>query len=168
MTLDIKALVWNQYGAALDMLEDAIRLCPDTLWGLQLWDDPDDARYGQFWLLAYHAVFWSDLYFTGASEGFAPPPPFVRGKLPDQPYTKDQVLAYLGACRATGRATLAGLTDERAQRMCVFQWMEKPFLELQIYALRHVQEHAGQLSLALGQHGVTGFDWVPSARDGEP
>ncbi len=164
MTIDTKALVWNQYGAALDMLEDAIRLCPDSLWTLVLWDDPDDARYGQFWFLAYHAVFWSDLYFTGTGEGFAPPAPFVRGRLPDQLYTKDQVLAYLDACRATGQATLASLTDERAERMCVFQWMEKSFLELQIYALRHVQEHAGQLSLALGQQGVTGFDWVASAR----
>ncbi len=164
MTVDYKAFVWNQYGATLDMLGDAIRLCPDALWTMALWSDSTDARYGQFWFLAYHAVFWSDLYFTGTSEGFAPPPPFLRGKWPDQPYTKEQVLGYLDACRRTCQVTLAGLTDERAQQTCVFQWMELSFLELQIYAMRHMQEHAGQLSLALGQQGVTGFEWLSGAR----
>jgi hypothetical protein len=43
--------------------------------------------------------------------------------------------------------------------------MEPSFLELQLYAMRHVQEHEGQLSLFLGQHDVTGFDWVASARE---
>lgn len=164
MTIDYRTFVWNQYGAALDMLEDAIRLCPTPLWTMALWNDEDDARYGQFWFLAYHTVFWSDLYFTGASEGFSPPAPFVRGKLPDQPYTQEQVLAYLSTCRQRCQSTLEALTDERAQATCVFNWMELSFLELQIYAMRHVQEHAGQLSLALGQQGVTGFDWLASAR----
>jgi hypothetical protein len=30
--------------------------------------------------------------------------------------------------------------------------------------MRHVQEHAGQLSLTLGQHDVAGLDWVTQAR----
>lgn len=164
MALDYRTFVWNQYGAALDMLEDAIRLCPDRLWTMSLWQDDEDARYGQFWFVAYHTLFWSDLYFTGKSEGFLPPPPFVRGRLPEQPYSREQVLSYLSQCRQTCRATLAALTDERSQEKCVFSWMEPSFLELQLYAMRHVQEHAGQLSLVLGQQGVTGFDWVAIAR----
>ena len=43
--------------------------------------------------------------------------------------------------------------------------MEPTFVELQLYSMRHVQEHAAQLNLVLGQHGVTGQDWVPKARD---
>jgi hypothetical protein len=41
------------------------------------------------------------------------------------------------------------------------------FFELQVYTLRHVQEHAAQLSLFLGQHGIPGeaLDWVPRAKD---
>jgi hypothetical protein len=165
MDIDYRTIVWKQYGAALDMLADAVRLCPDNLWTAALWQDAEDVRYGQFWFVAYHAVFWSDLYLTGSSEGFAPPPPFVRGRLPDQPYTKEQVLAYLGDCRRRCQATLAALTDERAQQRCVFAWMEPSFLELQLYAMRHVQEHAAQLSLLLGQHYVPGLDWVAGARE---
>ena len=89
----------------------------------------------------------------------------MRGKLPDQPYTKEQALAYLGECRQRCRATLESLTNERAQQRCVFEWMEPTFLELQLYAMRHVQEHAAQLSLLLGQHDVAGLDWVASARE---
>jgi hypothetical protein len=146
------------------MLGDAIRLCPDHLWTLVLWKDPDDEQYGQFWFIAYHALFWLDLFLTGTLEGFAPPSPFIRGALPERPYTKDQILAYLGVCREKCKATIEGLTDEKAQQVCVFEWMEPSFLELQMYSMRHVQEQATQLSLVLGQHDVTGFDWVVSAR----
>lgn len=165
MDIDYRTIVWRQYGAALDMFADAVRLCPDPLWTAFLWQDAEDERYGQFWFIAYHTVFWSDLFLTGSSEGFAPPPPFVRGRLPDQPYTKEQVLAYLAECRSRCQATLAALTDEWAQQRCVFAWMEPTFLELQLYAMRHVQEHAGQLSLLLGKHNVGGMDWVASARE---
>jgi hypothetical protein len=147
------------------MLQDAIRLCPDHLWTAVLWKDPDDVRYGQFWFVAYHALFWVDLYLTGTKEGFAPPLPFISGRLPDQPYTKEQILPYLAECRKKCQLTLEALTDEKAQQRCVFEWMEPSFLELQLYAMRHVQEHAGQMSLLLGQHGVAGMDWVASARD---
>jgi len=57
------------------------------------------------------------------------------------------------------------MTDEEAQQRCAFEWMEPSFFELQLYSLRHVQEHAAQLSLLLGQHDVSGFDWIASARD---
>jgi hypothetical protein len=39
------------------------------------------------------------------------------------------------------------------------------FLGLRFYNLRHVQEHGAQLNLVLGQHGITGMDWVISARN---
>lgn len=164
MHVDWRASTWQQFGAAIDMLGDAINLCPDHLWTCVVWKDPDDERYGQFWFIAYHTLLWLDLYLTGAMDGFTPPSPFIRGALPEQPYTKDQIIAYLGVCRNKCHSTLEGLTDKRAQQRCVFEWMEPSFLELQLYSMRHVQEHAAQLSLVLGQHDVTGFDWIASAR----
>ena len=164
MDTTVKTSVWQQFGAAIDMLGDAINLCPDHLWTFVVWKDPDDERYGQFWFVAYHALKWLDLYLTGTMEGFAPPSPFIHGALPERPYTKDQILAYLGACREKCQSTIEALTDEKAQQRCVFEWMEPSFLELQLYSTRHVQEHAAQLSLVLGQHDVTGSDWVASAR----
>lgn len=164
MKVDWRASTWNQFGAAIDTLSDAIQLCPEHLWTVAVYEDPDDERYGQFWHIAYHTLSWLDLFLNGRREGFTQPPPFIVGKLPEQPYTKEQILGYLSTCREKCQSTIETLTDERAQERCVFQWMEPTFLELQLYCMRHVQEHAAQLSLVLGQHGVTGMDWIASAR----
>ncbi len=161
----LKSLVWQQYGAALDMFDDAICLCPDHLWTANLWQDSDDTRYGQFWYIAYHTLSWLDLFLTGTQKGFAPPAPFIKGKLPDTPYTKEQIKWYLDHCRAKSQSTIEGLTDEKARQRCVFEWMEPTFLELQLYSMRHIQEHGAQLNLMLGQHDITGQDWVAQARE---
>ncbi|MEZ4670373.1 MAG: DinB family protein [Anaerolineae bacterium] len=165
MDAAMKTLLWKQFGAAIDMFSDAVNACPDHLWTAVLWKDDDDPRYGQFWFVAYHTLFWLDMYLTGVYEGFTPPAPFVRGKLPETPYTKAQVLTYLAHCRQRCQSVMEGLTDEQANRICTFEWMAPSFLELQLYSMRHVQEHAAQLNLVLGQNGVTGMDWVPPARD---
>lgn len=161
----LKAGLWEQFGAAIDMLEDAINLCPEALWTAALWKDPDDARYGHFWYIAYHTLSWLDLYLNGTAEGFAPPPPFIRGKFPEIPYTKDQIRAYLDHCRNKCQATIEALSDEKARRTCTFEWVEASFYELQLYNMRHVQEHAAQLNMLLGQHDVEGMDWVTKARN---
>lgn len=161
----LKASIWQQYGAALDTLDDALRLCPDHLWTVQLWNDDEDARYGQFWFIAYHTLFWTDLFLTGSMSGFKPPSPFIRGQLPETPYSQEQVKTYLDQCRTKGKAAIEELTDEQAYQICTFEWMQPTFLELQIYSFRHIQEHAAQLNLVLGEHGVTGQDWVAQARN---
>lgn len=106
-----------------------------------------------------------DLYLTGYSDGFTPPSPFIRGKLPEKPYTKEQIQTYLDYCHNKCQATIEGLTEERANQLCKFEWIEASFVEMQLYCMRHVQEHAAHLSFLLTQHGVTGFDWVTQARD---
>jgi hypothetical protein len=161
----LKTSLWQQFGAAMDTLDDAIRLCPDHLWTAVLWKDSEDERYGQFWFIAYHTLFWLDLFLLGSYEDFTPPLPFIRGKLPEKPYTKDEVYAYLKGCRQKAKATIEALTDERARQICTFKWMEPTFLELQLYCMRHTQEHAAELNYFLGQNGVSGMDWVAKARD---
>jgi uncharacterized damage-inducible protein DinB len=159
----IKNALWQQYGAAIDMLEDGIQRCPEAVWQAVMWADDEDSRYGQFWFVAYHTVKSIDAYLTGTWEGFAPPAPFLAGQLPEEPYTKPQILSYLQACRDKCQRMIESLTDETAMRTCVFDWMSPSYFELQIYTMRHVQEHAGQLSLFLGQHGVQGMDWISIA-----
>ncbi|MBC8171346.1 MAG: DinB family protein [Anaerolineae bacterium] len=161
----LKTSIWQQFGAAIDTLDDAVSACPDPLWTAVLWHDSEDPRYGHFWFIAYHTLFWLDLFLTGSSEGFLPPAPFIRGALPEKPYPKDDVGTYLKQCRQKSKAVIEALTDEKAYQVCTFKWMEPTFLELQLYSMRHIQEHAAQLSFFLGQHGVSGPDWVAKARD---
>ena len=55
----------------MDMLENALHGCPDGLWAEPLWIDPQPCvGLSEFWYVAYHALFWLDLYLTGMDEGF--------------------------------------------------------------------------------------------------
>ena len=162
MSIIDNAMLWRQFGAAIDMLAGALRDCPDELWERPLWADQPDQwvapGFSAFWYLGYHALFWLDLYLTGAEEGFAPPPPFELVEMqPNETlprvYTRDELLGYLEYCRHRCHDTIGAMSAEQAQRVCSFGWGELPFAELQLYNLRHVQEHAAQLSLFLGQAG---------------
>ena len=162
-----RTIVWQQFGAAIDMLGNAIRACPADHWQDAVWDDPTDAPgYTEFWFISYHCLAWLERYLAGAPAVFAPPPPFVRGRLPDQPYTQAEVLAYFDQCREKCRVIFAALTDEEANRPCRLPWEggeELSFAELQLYNMRHVQEHAAQLSLHLGRATGSAPDWVVRA-----
>jgi hypothetical protein len=166
-----RAIIWLQFGAAIDMLDNALVACPDELWQARLWDDQPLPRSAEFWYIAYHSLFWLDLYLSGAVEGFAPPAPFTldeldpAGLLPERTYTKDQLRTYLAHCRKKCHATLTALTDEQAWRRCRFGWGEMSFAELQLYNMRHAQEHAAQLSLILGQNIDSAPGWVGQAKN---
>jgi hypothetical protein len=172
--------LWRQFGAAIDMLENALRGCPTSLWSQRLWRPAPNhsfpPEFAQFWYIAYHTLFWLDLYLSGCrEEEFAPPAPFSWVELdeasvpPEQPYTREELLTYLTATRRKCEATLVGLTDERARQRVEYPWMRGQvvsYLELQLYNLRHVQEHAAQLNLFLGQSEFAGAsEWVARAKE---
>lgn len=152
-----------QVGAAIDMMENAIRACPESLWG-------DTSRKPQFWYVAYHALFFLDLYLSDKEEGFAPPAPFTlaemdpAGVMPDRVYTKDELLSYLEHGRRKLKAAMAGFTDEGARRHRVFGSVEGSGLEMLLYNLRHVQHHTAQLNLILRQVTDSAPQWVRRAK----
>lgn len=158
-----KDLLSSQLGATIDMLENALLACPDDLWS-------DRSRQPEFWYMVYHTLFFLDLYLSGTLEGFAPPAPFnldeidPAGILPERPYTKDELLAYLQHGRRKARATLDALTDEKARQRCEFDWLEATFAELILCSIRHVQHHAAQLNLILRQTTDSAPGWVARAR----
>jgi hypothetical protein len=163
---NLRTIVWQQFGAAVDMLENAIQSCPDECWRDSLFNDPTDVpEYTEYWFLAYHTLHWLNRYVSGSPEGFVPPAPFVAGKLPEKPYTREELLDYLKLCREKARTIFKTLTDEKAVQVCKFPWGEEVgFLELQIYSMRHVQEHTAQLSLHIGDKvGGELVDWVARA-----
>src|SRR5713226_6482901 len=119
--------LWQQFGATIDMLENALLACPSTHWNGRLWSDHSDhplpPESAAFWYITYHTLFWLDLYLTGSLEGFAPPTSFTR----------DELHAYLVNLRKKCQTTIAGLSDEKAHQQVDFPWtLGKPvsFLEL--------------------------------------
>jgi DinB superfamily len=170
-----RTALWQQFGAAIDMLDNVLVACPDSLWRQPVWHDPSDPSQGaELWYIAYHALFWLDLYLSGSAEGFAPPAPITldeldpAGAMPARPYTQEELLTYLAFVRQKCHATLASLTDEQARQFVDIPWAKGrafSYLELQLYNMRHVQEHAAQLSLFLGQNAIhAGPSWIARAK----
>jgi hypothetical protein len=173
METTLRTALWQQFGAAIDMLENALVACPNTLWQEHLWTDAEGSEDGTFWDITYHTLCWLDLYLTGCSvEDFTPPAPFKKRSddvIPKQPYTRDELHTYLVHLRKKCQTTIAELSDEKGHQQFTFPWlggMSMSFLELQLYSMRHVQEHAAQLSLFLGQHAIPdeALDWVPRVK----
>lgn len=171
MNDELKSTLWRQFGASIDMFKTAVENCPDELWREPLWHDSSgDDSFSQLWYVAYHSLFWLDLYLSGAVEGFTPPPPFDLGELdpagvlPGKVSTKEELLHYVAHCRAKCQQIIESLTDEQANRLCRFTWGEAPYLELLIYNMRHVQEHGAQISMMLGLRARQPARWVTKAK----
>ena len=153
-------MLWRQFEPAIDMSGAALRDCPEELSEGRLWEDQANqwvaASFSTFCYLGYHTLFWLDLYLTGAEEGFASPAPFdlvemQAGEVLPRMYTREELLGYLGHCRRKCRETIGAMSNEQTYPLCEFPRGKLPFAELQLYNLRHVQEHAAQLHMFLGQ-----------------
>jgi hypothetical protein len=87
----IQESIWNQFGASLDMLENAINMCPDEHWDTQI----------KFWYTAFHCFFWTDYYLSTDPSKFQPPTPFTfsefnpTDKTPEKKYHKNRTAHVL-------------------------------------------------------------------------
>lgn len=105
-TTIIKDSIWTQFGAGLDMLENAIKMCPDEHWDTAI----------NFWYMSYHCIFWTDYFLTTEPSKFEPPTPFTfsefdpTGKKPDRVYTKSELINYIEYCRQKSWQLISGLT----------------------------------------------------------
>ncbi len=152
-------MIWRQFGASIDMLENAIEACPEDRWG-------DAAGFQEFWYIAYHTLFWTDLYLHGPVEGFLPPIPFgleeldPKGAFPDKVYSKDELVGYARHCRDRLRSILADISEDKFSEIISHGKRAMSYEELLWYNMRHVQHHAAQLNLLLRQAGASVPRWV--------
>jgi hypothetical protein len=158
----------KQMTSALKMLGTVLRNCPPDLWQAQVWTDPEhpESKWTTFWSIAFHTLFYADLYMEGSLEKFSPPAPFgleeldPKGIVSDRPYTQQELLGYLEYCLDKCRAIFSNLTADKAAGICRFPWMELAYADLLLDDLRHIQEHTAQLSLFLGQQRGLKTKWI--------
>ena len=156
----IKDSIWSQFGASLDMLENAIEMCPNELWNTSL----------NFWYISYHCTFWTDYFLTLEPSNFIPPAPFTfsefdpEGNKPDRIYTKKEVLTYLVHCRTKANNLIAELTLEKLNSRWINEYKNFSLLEILLYNTRHIQHHTAQLNLLLRQSINNAPAWVSQAK----
>ena len=170
-----QTVMGRQFASAIQMMRLAIEACPDDLWD-------DRAEGTPFWHLAYHALFFTDLYLSENEKAFRArdfhedKTHFLPGDYgefggivttPVKAYAKEQLLEYADHCLSKCDDTFEKLTDERALERCGFWWYELNVGEFLLNNFRHVQHHTGQLTLLLRRRAGVGIDWYGS-RDNRP
>lgn len=152
----LKKSTRDKFGASIDMLENAVQTCPDSLW----------EKEKAFSHITYHTLFFLDYYLTLQPVGFAAPAPFHHSEFGDDPpqelFTKHELLTYLQSCRSKLGSLLSDFTEELAQTHWINEskTMDYTVIEILLYNLRHVQHHVGQLNRLLRQSGIEAPDWV--------
>lgn len=166
--MDYHTMIHSQYLATLAMLQQAIEKCPDALW-----DQAADKV--KFWHIAYHALFYTHLYLNPTAADFTPwvnhrvdyqvmgPIHWEGNRLPNigEPYTKVELLDYLAFCRQHMDAYVPTL--DLTAPASGFDWIPMSKFELQIYTMRHLQQHTGELMERLGTQAGISVDWVGMA-----
>jgi len=156
----VKEMIKSQYYASLEMLREAIVMCPEAVWQSTVYKN-------QFWHIAYHVIFYTHFYLHLSEDDFVPwerhKGEYVslegsqQGIESKGPYTKEEILAYLALClkQVEDQVDALDLDTESG-----FYWLPFDKLELQIYNIRHVQQHTGELSERLGARGDIEVNWV--------
>jgi hypothetical protein len=143
-----RTILTGQFEAALCMMDHCIRACPPDHWEGKI-------ANGSFRWVAYHTLFWLDLYLSpGDEDAFVLRDLHQRGgderePVPSPGLSKDETLAYVPICRRKIHESLAAETAESLQGPCGFACRKITRGELHLYNLRHVQHHTGQLSAYL-------------------
>jgi hypothetical protein len=159
MQREINKYIWAQFGASIDMLENAINLCPLNVWN-------QNKEFADFWYLAYHTLFWLDFYLTKSPEDFTPFQNFgnteldPEGILPAKVFSKAELLAYVKHCRSKCKTTIENLSEQSVNENYKFGSINFTFFELILYNMRHVQHHTAQLNLILRQQIDSAPGWV--------
>jgi hypothetical protein len=166
---EIRKIIKSQYHASLAMLRETIERCPDELW-------MSTASTNGFWQIAYHAVFFAHLYVLPNAQAFRPwaehqkdtqnedglaGPPDPKSSLPliPRPYTRSQVLAYLGITDDMVDDAVNSLDIHNPD--CGFPWYKNiTKLEHLFISIRHIQHHGGQLADRLRNAVDQGTRWV--------
>lgn len=156
--MNIRESIISQYLAALEMLKQNILACPEAVW----FDPADQNKSSQ---IAYHALYWIHMYLQESEQAFQPWSGHreeyrlagggVEG--PIEPATKELVLDYLAFCQVQ---VVEKVSTMDLDVLSAYEWVPVTMFELQLYSLRHIMQHVGELLERLGARASIEGDWV--------
>jgi hypothetical protein len=152
--MDLAAILASQYQASLEMLKQTIIECPESLWN-------EAGDKNKFWQVAYHALYFVHEYLADSYESFTP---WIKHRevydfeesQTFEPYDKDTILEYLAFCQRHAAERIPQLDLEAPEG----HGRSMTTLELQIYSIRHIMQHTGELMERLGSRTGAEIDWV--------
>jgi hypothetical protein len=155
----MKTELLNQYNAALDMLKDCITEYSKKLWGDESFSHPA-------WRLAYHALFYANVYSYVKEEDIEAWPETIPhyNKLPkkksakssEKVFTQGELLAFLDWVRERLPANLEAM-DPKGD--CWANWYSLNQFEFHLNNIRHIQHHVAQLLERHNSRNRIEVDW---------
>jgi len=148
MVSNFQNILWKQFGAAIDMLANAIKHCPEEYL----------KKASRQFYISYHCILFLDYYLTIPPTNYTAqlpytikspeemPPEAIDDIIPDRIYSKKELLDYLKSAREKCRKLIAGLTEENLYRRCITEpdelvahiTLQYTVFEILLYNLRHV------------------------------
>lgn len=171
MNKSTNTIVWNQFGASIDMLINVVSNCPNNFF----------EQNPRFYYIAFHSTIFLDYYLTIPPSNFVPllaftqkeekdrPKESIDDLIPDKVYSKQEVVDYLIKSREKCRQLIDSLTEEKLSER--FKEgdepndMDYPILEILLYNMRHTQHHTAQLNMLLRQDIEKHMGWSFRAGD---
>lgn len=152
-----KHSVQSQFEAALWMLDNCMTACP-----ADHWSGPRSiiGAY-EFWLVAYHTLYCTDLYLSPSEQAFALHPEFhpggmsdIEDEYPSRQMHKDELIRYTRHCVEKLRTVMAAESAISLEGPSGHPRRTFSRGELYLYNLRHVMHHVGMLSAHLRRAGL--------------
>jgi hypothetical protein len=171
LALDFRTTLWQNFGAAIAMLRNAV--ATEEMW--------QEKR--QFFYLSYHTAIFLDYYLSRPPRDFSPmlpyaladperlPPGAIDDVLPLRHYRREEMEAYLLKVHEKCKSLIVNASDADFESawirpdevsvhgLCPSVVEEYSLLEILFYNFRHVQHHVGQLNLLLRQELGRAPDW---------
>jgi hypothetical protein len=153
-----KKCVLSQYDGSLQMLAGCLRACKPANWN-------GIVGRAAFWHVAYHTLYYTDLYLSKRVEDFQDRP-FHCGNLnyfstpswepatkvdASKPFDKKSLLKFAEMCADKARESVDAETNKSLAGPSGFFWLPFPRMGAHIYNIRHIQHHTGQLTAFLGR-----------------
>ena len=165
MAVSWRAALKSQLTAAIKMVAGCVEECPDEMWDALIVNH-------SFNQTAFHALFFADVYL-GTNLAALREQEFHRryisdfgdyeeleDRKPKRRYGRSFLRAYAEHCIQKVDAALTAESDDDLSRTPGFDWLSYPRAEVHLSNLRHLQHHAGQLSMRLRLDTGSGTDWV--------
>lgn len=156
MNINIKQILQSQYLSALAMLKQAVAKCP-----AEAWDNPQDKD--RFWFVAYHTLRYAHQYLKARDKGY-PRWEQRRHSQPGIPFSKEEILERLAVVErdVVEQISIMNLNEKTGATGSLANK-----LELQIYNIRHIQQHTGELYEKLSAYPLK-LGWASQRYNFEP
>jgi hypothetical protein len=145
----------QNYLALIQMIEQAINLCPESLWSNQSYQP-------QFWQEIYHTIYYLDFYLGTNPKKHKEQFEIKENlsEIPETILTKTELVDYLKDVKKKTEDIFNKLKNAEIEGKNSFWWTGETLGHKLVYNLRHSQHHMGKINFILRTNDIEPSKWI--------